>query len=105
MRPYFIRLGGTILYVALIIGIIYIVKWYLTEMRKRSNLSKFRNFSYFRLFGIKCNLSSLLINLEPDCKCITDEEKQQLLEIRDSLNSLLSRWKNTSVELINQVKE
>lgn len=54
---------------------------------------------------MKCNLSSLLINLEPDCKCITDEEKQQLLEIRDSFNNLLSRWKNTSVKLINQVKE
>ena len=65
-------------------------------MSKKSKLNKYRNFTYFRLTGLKSNLSSLLINLESDYKCITDEEK---------FNELLSTWKNSSNQLLNQIKE
>jgi hypothetical protein len=74
-------------------------------MSKKSKLNRYRNFTYFRLFGLKCNLSSLLITLESDYKCITDEEKEQLLELRDKFNELLSNWKNSSNQLLNQIKE
>ena len=74
-------------------------------MSKKSKLNKYRNFTYFRLIGLKSNLSSLLINLESDYKCITDEEKEQLLKLRDKFNELLSNWKNSSSQLLNQIKE
>ena len=74
-------------------------------MSKKSKLNKYRNFTYFRLIGLKSNLSSLLITLESDYKCITDEEKEQLLELRDKFNELLSNWKNSSSQLLNQIKE
>lgn len=74
-------------------------------MSKKSKLNKYRNFTYFRLIGLKSNLSSLLINLESDYKCITDKEKEQLLELRDKFNELLSNWKNSSSQLLNQIKE
>lgn len=74
-------------------------------MEKKLKLIRYRNFTYFRLTGLKCNLSSLLINLESDYKCITDEEKEQLLELRDKFNELLSTWKNSSNQLLNQIKE
>jgi hypothetical protein len=74
-------------------------------MSKKLKLNRYRNFTYFRLFGLKCNLSSLLITLESDYKCITDEEKEQLLELRDKFNELLSNWKNSSNQLLNQIKE
>lgn len=74
-------------------------------MSKKLKLNRYRNFTYFRLFGLKCNLSSLLITLESDYKCITDEEKEQLLELRDKFNELLSTWKNSSNQLLNQIKE
>lgn len=74
-------------------------------MSKKLKLIRYRNFTYFRLTGLKGNLSSLLINLESDYKCITDEEKEQLLELRDKFNELLSTWKNSSNQLLNQIKE
>lgn len=74
-------------------------------MSKKSKLNRYRNFTYFRLLGLKCNLSSLLITLKSDYKCITDEEKEQLLELRDKFNELLSTWKNSSNQLLNQIKE
>lgn len=74
-------------------------------MNKKLKLIRYRSFTYFRLTGLKGNLSSLLINLESDYKCITDEEKEQLLELRDKFNELLSTWKNSSNQLLNQIKE
>lgn len=74
-------------------------------MKKKLKLIRYRNFTYFRLTGLKSNLSSLLISLESDYKCITDEEKEQLLELRDKFNELLSTWKNSSNQLLNQIKE
>lgn len=74
-------------------------------MSKKLKLIRYRSFTYFRLTGLKGNLSSLLINLESDYKCITDEEKEQLLELRNKFNELLSTWKNSSNQLLNQIKE
>lgn len=67
-------------------------------------LSRFRNLTKGRLINQKETINNILLNLPPDCKSLSDDEKEILLRLRSCYNDILSTWDHRSKKLMDTIK-
>ena len=67
-------------------------------------LSRFRNLTKGRLINQKEVINNILLNLPPNCKSLSDDEKEILLKLRSYYNDILSTWDHRSKKLMDTIK-
>lgn len=70
---------------------------------KKEELSRFRNLTKGKLIGQQNAINTMLTNL-PNCKALSDDEKEIFSRLRECYRDLLGTWSYRSKELMKLIE-